>query len=104
MLRCLAANFFAKGAVSNEACISRKALGCLVYVIIIKETPRDRTVSGRFGRGQTNEMNARILRSESSSFFLTKPARSAIMNSTQTMEPGVCSLWAFFVSGIAAGQ
>ena len=53
--------FFAKGAVSNEACISRKALGCLVYVIIIKETPRDRTVSGRFGREQTNEMNARIL-------------------------------------------
>ena len=53
--------FFAKGAVSNEACISRKALGCLVYVIIIKETPRNRTVSGRFGRGQTNEMNARIL-------------------------------------------
>ena len=27
-LRCLAANFFAKGAVSNEACISGKALGC----------------------------------------------------------------------------
>ena len=26
------------------------------------------------------------------------------MNLTQTMEPGVCSLWAFFVSGIAAGQ
>ena len=26
------------------------------------------------------------------------------MNVTQTMEPGVCSLWAFFVSGIAAGQ
>ena len=26
-LRCLAANFFAKGAVSNEACISGKALG-----------------------------------------------------------------------------
>ena len=32
-----------------------------LYVIIIKETPRDRTVSGRFVRGQTNEMNARIL-------------------------------------------
>ena len=28
MLRCLAANFFAKGAVSNEACISGKAPGC----------------------------------------------------------------------------
>lgn len=28
VLRCLAANFFAKGAVSNEACISGKALGC----------------------------------------------------------------------------
>ena len=27
-LRCLAVNFFAKGAVSNEACISGKALGC----------------------------------------------------------------------------
>jgi len=27
-LRGLAANFFAKGAVSNEACISGKAIGC----------------------------------------------------------------------------
>ena len=41
--------------------LAEKPSVALYTVIIIKETPRDRTVSGRFGRGQTNGMNARIL-------------------------------------------
>ena len=69
MLRCLAANFLAKGAVSNEACISRKALGFHEPL----EGDRSKSARGRlYGgqwlpcqlvcvRGQTNEMNARIL-------------------------------------------
>lgn len=47
-LRCLAAIFFVKGAVSNEACISGKAFGCHEPL----EGDRSKSARGRLYGGQ----------------------------------------------------